>query len=157
MKKSTGFRKQTDKEMSTWMQSNSGGINLMKRQGDDDVLENKNVDRNNKSNFSFINNARESLRVNSQRLGSVFGMASSNTTGNSTETKKRVTSGEFHMNYLGYESTGISDILSANNHIVVSDSRKIRLDQDRSSDAVVDPFRSTFPGQRSAVTNSMII
>jgi hypothetical protein len=154
--KTAAFGKDVDKEMSTWIQSNSGGINLMKRQGDDDVLENKNVGSNNRSNFSFINNARESLRVNSQRLGSVFGMATitDNPMKSSTsEPKKRVTSGEFHLNYLGYDT--VNDLPSSGR--IVSDISQIRLDQDRPSDVIVDPFRSTFPSQRSAVTDTRTV
>ena len=105
--------------------------------------------------FSAVN----SLRVTSQRLGSVFGLASntdnpmkSPTSGTGAEPKKRVTSGEFHLNYLGYES--VSDLPSGR---IVSDISQIRLDQDRQSDVIVDPFRSTFPSQRSATTEPQVI
>jgi len=127
------------------MQSNRGGVNLMKRQGDD-FLDVDGVKERPRYLFSAVN----SLRTNSQRLGSVLGLPYSTTSSNSLERKKRVTSGEFHLNYLGYDTTGD---LSSN----VLDSSKIRLDQDRPSDAIADPLRPTFPGQRGYVTDSRTI
>ena len=149
-----GFGKQVDKEISSWIQSNNGSINLMKRQGDD-FLDVDGVKEHPRHFFSAVNN----LRVNSQRLGSVFGLGPNmdnpmKSPSTAESKKKRVTSGEFHMNYLGYEST--TDLSSSNGNIV-SDPSKIRLDQDRSSEVVVDPFRSTFPSQRSLVTTSYTI
>lgn len=138
----------------------------MKREGDDfldmDGLSERDSVR---PSFSFINVARTALR--SMRLTSLVGLIPDNENplqsatqpSNSTVTnlakgssKKRITSGEFHMNYLGYEA---NDVLSSGS--VVSDSSKIRLDQDRPSDVVVDPFRSTFPGQRGYMTESRTI
>ena len=65
----------------------------------------------------------------------------------SSDTKKRVTSGDFHINYLGYgdSTSDVSSVSSANhNHIVSDNSSKMRLDQDQTSEVVIDPFRSSF-------------
>lgn len=122
------------------------------KSGDDDME----MSETNQPNptFTVVNNARDSLRFPS--LSSRFGLGTSDANpmqASPTSPKKRVTSGEFHMNYLGYES---SDLPSSGQ--VVSDPSKIKLDQDgRASDVVVDPFRSTFPGQRGYVTDSQTI
>jgi len=156
------FGRNMDTEISSWINSNSGGINIMKREGqndDDKYTTNTREKDDSKTNFSFTNLARgtlQSIRLSS-RLGFAADVNPMISPAPASETGKEVASDEFHMNYLGYgESASDVPVSSSSSSRVVSSSSKIRLDQDRSTsvDVVVDPFRSTFHDQRSYVVSS---
>jgi hypothetical protein len=151
-----------DREISSWINSNSGGINIMKREGQNDNDKYTTTTRekdDSKTNFSFTNLARgtlQSIRLSS-RLGFAADVNPMISPAPASETGKEVASDEFHMNYQGYgESASDVPVSSSSSSRVVSSSSKIRLDQDRSTsvDVVVDPFRSTFHDQRSYVVSS---
>jgi hypothetical protein len=173
------YGKDTNLEMSSWMKSKSGGITLMKREVDDDDefgWDGLSEGEKTRQRYSFLSMARSTLR--SMRLKSLVGLvdgetsaynnnpmqssssSSSSSASSTVEPKKRVTSGEFHMNYLGYgESASDKPTMSSSNHnhnhnVSENPSSKIRLDQDRTSEVVIDPFRLTFSSPRSIVTNN---
>jgi len=143
------YGKDTNLEMSSWMKSKSGGITLMKREVDDDEFGWDGLSEGEKTRqrYSFLNMARSTLR--SIRLTALVGLvdgetynnnpmqssisSSSQSTTSTVEAKKRVTSGEFHMNYLGYGESASDTPTMSSSHNIVSEnpSSKIRLDQDR--------------------------
>lgn len=154
------FENDKGKEIAAWMLGSSGAINLMKRDVDNTAIELN--DSSSRSLFSVVKNLRiGSQKVESDKISAidVNPMLSTATTSSPSVTsataadKKRVTSGEYHMNYMGYET---NDLSSAGH--ILSDVSKIRLDQaSRASELVNDPFRTIFPSQHAAVTDSNTI